>query len=171
MSLSIRHATKEDAVLIADISRQTFHDTFAADNKKEDMDKFLAEQFTRGKLILEVGESQNHFLLAYNDDEVAGYAKLRESKPPESLGNFKALEIARIYAMTHMIGKGVGRLLMQASIDLAREKGKEVIWLAAFENNHRAIEFYTKWGFEKFGDAHFLLGDDIQNDWLLRKFL
>ncbi len=171
MSLSIRHATKEDAVLIADISRQTFYDTFAADNKKADMDKFLDEQFTRGKLILEVGTSENQFFLAYYDDEVAGYAKLRESKPPASLGNYKALEIARIYSLTHMIGKGVGRLLMQASIDFAIEKGNEVIWLAVWENNQRAIEFYAKWGFEKFGDTHFLLGDDVQIDWLLRKFL
>jgi len=171
MSLSIRAATKEDAVLIADISRQTFYDSFAADNKQADMDKFLAEQFTRGKLILEVGASENDFFLAYYDDEVVGYAKLRESKPPAALGNFKALEIARLYSVIHMIGKGVGRLLMQASIDLAREKGNEVIWLAAWEKNHRAIEFYNKWGFEKFGDTHFLLGDDIQKDWLLRKFL
>ena len=55
MSLSIRYAGLEDAVLIADISHQTFYDTFAAANTRENMDKFLNEQFTKGKLMMEVG--------------------------------------------------------------------------------------------------------------------
>jgi hypothetical protein len=63
MSFSIREATIDDAVLIADISHQTFYDSFAADNTKEDMDKFLHEQFTRGKLMLEVGARDNTFFL------------------------------------------------------------------------------------------------------------
>ena len=44
-------AAKKDAELIADISRQTFYDTFAEHNTKEDMDKFMSEQFTRGRLM------------------------------------------------------------------------------------------------------------------------
>ena len=171
MSLSLRQATKQDAVLIADISRQTFYDTFAAYNTQEDMSKFLNEQFTRGKLMLEVGASENTFLLAYHDAEIAGYVKLRESKPPKSLQNNRALEIARIYSMTHMIGKGIGKLLMQASLDLAKAKEKETVWLGVWEKNQRAIEFYTKWGFEKFDETYFLLGDDMQRDWLMRKVL
>jgi len=171
MSLSIRYAIKEDAALIADISRQTFYETFAADNTKEDMDKFLGQQFTKGRLMLEVGSPENIFLLVYNDNEVAGYVKLRESKAPASLGNNNAMEIARIYAMGNMIGKGVGKVLMQASIDVAIEKNKEALWLGVWEKNQRAIDFYTKWGFEKFDETHFLLGNDVQRDWLMRKHL
>ena len=171
MNFSLHYATKQDAELIADISRQTFYETFAADNTKEDMDKFLREQFTRGKLMLEVGNPENIFLLVYNDDEVAGYVKLRESKAPASLGNNNAMEIARIYSMRNMIGKGVGKILMQACIDIAIEKRKETLWLGVWEKNQRAIDFYGKWGFEKFDETHFLLGNDVQRDWLMRKYL
>lgn len=171
MHFSIRHATKDDAVLIADISQRTFYETFAADNTKEDMDKFLNEQFTRGRLMLEVGAPENTFLLAYHDKEVAGYVKLRESQPPKSLGSNNALEIARIYAMKNMIGKGAGKVLMQSSIDIGKGKLKEVIWLGVWEKNQRAIDFYSKWGFEKFDETDFLLGSDIQRDWLMRKYL
>ena len=38
-----------------------------------------------------------------------------------------------------------------------------------WEKNYRAIEFYTKWGFEKFDDTDFLLGDEVQKDWLMKK--
>lgn len=169
MSIVIREATIEDAKLIADISHQTFYDTFAAYNRKEDMDKFLNQQFTKGKLIMEVGAKENTFLLAYNHNEIAGYVKLRDERVPLSLNNRNALEIARIYAMNNQIGKGVGSILMQACIDIAKQKNKELLWLGVWEKNRRAIQFYTRWGFEKFDETDFLLGDDVQKDWLMKK--
>jgi diamine N-acetyltransferase len=171
MSFSIRYATKKDDELIADISRQTFYETFAADNTKEDMDKFLKEQFTKGKLMLEVGATENTFLMAYYNGEIAGYIKLREARAPRSLGTTNAMEVARLYAMKHLIGKGAGKVLMQSGIEIAKEKNKEMIWLGVWEKNQRAIDFYTKWGFEKFDEADFLLGNDVQKDWLMRKHL
>jgi ribosomal protein S18 acetylase RimI-like enzyme len=170
MNLSIRYATTTDAALIADLSRQTFLDTFAPDNTKEDMDKFLSEQFTRGALLMEVGLKEHTFLLAYAGEEVAGYVKLRDGKkPPEIKGS--AIEIARLYAAKGFIGKGVGRLLMQACIDEATKKEIETIWLCVWEKNQRAINFYAAWGFQKFGECEFILGNDVQHDWMMRKEL
>ena len=169
MTLVIREATFADARLIADISRQTFYDTFAAYNSKADMDKFLNEQFTKGRLMLEVGAKDNTFLLAYDEKDIAGYVKLRNERVPISLGNINAIEIARLYAMTDRIGKGIGSLLMQSSINIAKEKNKEWLWLGVWEKNQRAIDFYLRWGFEKFDETDFLLGDDLQKDWLMKK--
>lgn len=169
MTLVIREATVEDARLIADISHQTFYETFAAYNSKEDMDKFLTQQFTKGKLILEVGGRGNIFLLAYENDAVAGYVKIRDERVPAGLGKVTALEVARLYAMTAQIGKGVGSFLMQSSIDVAKKLNKEWLWLGVWEKNQRAIDFYTKWGFEKFDETDFLLGDDLQRDWLMKR--
>ena len=59
MDIFLRKATKDDAILVAEISHSTFYETFAADNTREDMEKFLHEQFTRGKLMLEVGAPGN----------------------------------------------------------------------------------------------------------------
>lgn len=169
MHLTLRPATRKDATLVADISRQTFYDTFAADNTPENMAKFLNEQFTRGKLMLEVGSPENTFLMAYADDEIAGYLKLREGRKLPSLQSALSIEIARLYVVKDFIGKGVGKRLMQAAIDIANEKEKEMVWLGVWEYNHRAIAFYTAWGFEKFDEVDFLLGDDIQRDWLMKR--
>ena len=171
MNLSIRPATVQDATLIADLSRQTFYDTFAAQNTAANMKKFLNEQFTRGRLMIEVGRQGNTFLLAYYASQVAGYIKLRETQTPPALIGKANLEIARLYACKEYIGKGVGHHLMQASLDLGREKGKELAWLCVWEKNQRAIDFYTRWGFEKFGDIDFLLGDDLQNDWMMKRVI
>jgi ribosomal protein S18 acetylase RimI-like enzyme len=85
------------------------------------------------------------------------------------MGQGPAIEIVRLYAEQSAIGKGVGSALMRSVVDLGREKGKKWIWLGVWEHNHRAIAFYTKWGFEKFGDHPFILGSDTQTDWWMRK--
>jgi ribosomal protein S18 acetylase RimI-like enzyme len=169
MCVTVRLATKNDAELIADLSRQTFYDTFAVHNTRKDMDKFMNEQFTKEKLVAEVAAPGNIFLLAYDGDETAGYTRLRENNNPEMLRGKETLEIARIYATKNSIGKGVGKALMKKSIDIAKEMKKEIIWLGVWEKNHRAIAFYEQWGFEKFGEHPFILGNDEQTDWLMKK--
>ncbi|WP_276502176.1 GNAT family N-acetyltransferase [Terrimonas pollutisoli] len=167
--ISIRFATGGDAELIADMSRQTFYDTFASQNTVEDMNKFLNEQFTREALIQEVNTKDNIFLLAYDQEEPVGYARLRENNNPPSLGSANAIELARIYATSNSIGKGVGKALMEKCIGLAERGKKDFIWLGVWEKNQRAIDFYIRWGFEKFADHDFVLGNDVQKDWLMKK--
>lgn len=170
-AITIREALISDAELIADLSRETFYETFASQNTKEDMDQFLNEVFTRDELIKEVSASGNIFLLAYSDDAVAGYVRLREFNKPPSLGNVVTMEIARIYVVKEFIGKGVGAALMQESLDLSKKLNKDVAWLGVWEKNQRAIDFYIKWGFEKFDEHEFILGSDVQTDWLMKKEL
>ncbi len=167
--ITIRFASETDAELIADLSRQTFYESFAADNTKEDMDKFMNEQFTRQRLIEEVKEPWHIFFLAFISEEVVGCVKMREGSVPLDLVNRECIEIARIYSIQCTIGKGVGKKLMQTCHEVAIEKGKDTLWLGVWEKNQRAIDFYTKWGFEKFGEQKFILGDDVQTDWLMKK--
>lgn len=169
--ISIHIAEIKDAELIADLSRKTFYETFATQNTREDMEKFMNEQFTKTELMKEVGAPGNIFLLAKQGNEAVGYARMKESNNHEALENTNAIEIARLYVVNKAIGAGVGKILMQACIDKAIEMEKDVIWLGVWEKNTRAINFYTKWGFEKFHDHPFILGDDKQNDWLMKKNL
>ena len=92
-------ATESDAELVADLSRQTFYESFAGDNTKENMDKFMNEQFTKRKLINEVQQPWHLFFLAYIKDEPVGYVKLRDGSVPMQLDARSCLEIARIYSV------------------------------------------------------------------------
>ena len=167
----IRVANKNDAEVIADISRETFYDSFASYNTEENMNKFMNRQFTKEKLMAEVDTPGNIFLMAYINNELAGYVRMTENDNPKELGNADAMEIVRIYSVQKKIGKGVGKALMQYCIDIAKQKEKKLIWLGVWEHNKRAIAFYTKWGFEKFSEHIFLLGDEQQTDWMMKKML
>jgi diamine N-acetyltransferase len=171
MSVIVQYAAPADAEKIAVLSRQTFYDTFATFNTKEDMDKFMNESFSMEALINEVTQPLNIFLVAFMKEELVGYAKLTLSKNPPELGTTKAIEIGRLYAAQKTIGHGVGKALMQQCLQVAAEKGKEIIWLGVWEHNRRAIDFYTKFGYEKFGEHDFVLGNDVQTDWLMKKAL
>ena len=171
MSLIIRQAHSADSETIAALSRQAFYDTFATFNTKENMDKFMNESFSTERLMAEVGENGNTFILALLENELAGYAKITESKNPLELGDANAIEIARIYAVKNAIGKGVGKTLMEECLRVAMSRNKQLVWLGVWEHNERAISFYKKFGFEKFGEHDFILGNDVQKDWLMKKEL
>lgn len=164
----IKAATVVDALLIADLSRTTFYDTFVDSNTKEDMELFLKEQFSKEELTKEVGAEHNYFFLAYVDNILAGYVRMVETLGHTAFEDNPAIEIARLYAIKEMIGKGVGKALMEHCIAFAKQLNKEFIWLGVWEKNVRAISFYKKFGFEKFGEHPFLLGHDLQTDWEMK---
>jgi len=169
--VEIRQATREDAEMIADMSRRTFYETFAHQNTPEDIALYMDKQFTRESLMAEVGTPGNTFLVAWLDEQPVGYVRLLEHAPPSEIGEGTGIEIVRLYAEQSVIGKGIGRALMQSSIDLAREKGLQWIWLGVWEHNHRAIAFYTKCGFAFDGTKQFVLGSDLQTDLVMRREL
>jgi diamine N-acetyltransferase len=168
---TIRIATSEDAALIADLSRVTFYETFVGQNTQENMDKFMNEQFTRENLMKEVGAEHNIFLVAGLEGETVGYARLRDVPNPPELNGLTSIELARIYSVQSRIGKGVGSALMEKCIEVAAQQKKQVIWLGVWEKNQHAISFYERWGFEKFSEHEFILGDDVQTDWLMRRII
>ena len=157
--------------MIASLSRRTFQDAFAPFNTQANMQLFIENEFSSEKLIGQVSEPGNIFLLAYHGQEVAGYARLLVDGEIPEHKNIEGIEIARIYAEQKFIGKGIGSVLMQRSIDTGKKKNKKMIWLGVWEHNLAAIRFYEQWGFEKFGEHIFMLGKDVQTDWLMKKNL
>ena len=169
--VTTRFATTKDAAVLSEIGRKTFHETFAAVNKAEDMKMYLEKTFTTLQLTAEIEDRANTFMLALEGDVVAGYVKVREQKNAPGLNGEVGIEIEGIYVRKEYLGKKVGGLLMQQCLELAKQKGYALVWLGVWEHNTKAIAFYEKWGFEKFGSHPFLLGTDLQTDFLMKKYL
>ena len=112
-------------------------------------------------------DDKNIFLIAEVDNEPIGFAQLILESKEGFLRGIQCMEVRRIYASQEYIGKGVGKLLMQASIQEARRKGCDSLWLGVWERNPRAIAFYKKWGFNEVGTHIFYVGDDPQRDFIM----
>jgi ribosomal protein S18 acetylase RimI-like enzyme len=60
-------------------------------------------------------------------------------------------------------------LLMQHALNLAADLKVDWIWLGVWEKNPKAQKFYEQWGFERFSEHIFQMGEESQTDWLMKK--
>lgn len=169
--VTTRLATVNDVTMLVEIGRRTFYETFESVNTAEDMSMYLEKTFSPDRVKTEIEDPANTFLLAIQGDVVAGYAKLREKKDTPELNGEVGIEIERLYVRQEYHGKKVGGLLMRKCLQLAEKKNYTLVWLGVWEHNTKAIAFYEKWGFKKFGSHPFLLGTDLQTDLLMKKNL
>jgi ribosomal protein S18 acetylase RimI-like enzyme len=171
MPASLRRALPTDAPLLADMGARLFRAQFGADNTPEDMDAHLAASFSLAKIAAELADPAATFLLLQHESSPAGYAKLYAGAPPACVTHLDAIELARLYVETARIGQGLGAALMRACLDEARQQGYAALWLGVWQENPRAIAFYRRWGFEAVGTQEFVLGSDVQTDWVMARLI
>ena len=150
------------------IGRATFSETFSSGNTAKDMEQYLREQFTTEKLTAELTHAESHFYFAEMDARVIGYLKVNFGHAQTDLRDERAMEIERIYVLNAYQSQGVGRLLHDKAIAIAKDAGAPYVWLGVWEHNPKAIAFYRKNGFVEFDKHLFTLGSDEQTDILMR---
>ena len=172
---SIRLATPDDASALAAAASIFFRDTFGAANRPEDMADYLAHAFSETRQRAELTESSARVSIATATDAgIVGYVHVRlGAQPPadSSAPPGRSAEIARLYADRRWHGRGLGAALMAAAVASAVEWGAELLWLAVWEQNPRAIAFYAKHGFVDVGRQEFQLGADRQRDRVMARRL
>ena len=158
----------KDIEQLQKIGRQTFLETFAESNTKENMKTYLEEGFSNEKLATELADNDSEFYFAMLKNEVIGYLKLNFGKSQTELKDNRALEIERIYVSKEFHGKSVGQILYDKAIQIAEKKNADYVWLGVWEENPRAISFYKKNGFIEFDKHIFMLGNDKQTDIMMK---
>ncbi len=160
----IRRAVEDDAALLSRMAHKTFLDTFAAQNRIEDIEKHAAKAYSPDMQLSELRDESKVYLIAEVDGEAAGFAMVGEPES-ESCRAFPApVELFRFYVDRNWHGAGVAQEMMQVVEDLARSMGGRTLCLGVWEHNARAIRFYGKMGFRDTGSQPYLLGDDLQTD-------
>jgi predicted N-acetyltransferase YhbS len=171
MNLHLRTATTEDAETLAQIARQSFHEAFAEHpaNNPDDLKLYMNEAFSVETIRGELEDKDVVYFVAESETEAVGYAKLKCNSTEEGISGTNPIELCRIYSLDRYIGKGIGKALMLKCLDFAKDTGHDTIWLGVWEYNHKAQQFYTRFGFEKCGEHVFQLGRDPQTDWLMER--
>ena len=166
--MKIRKINIDDLETLRNLSIQTFKETFEEVNTEEDMKKYLDENLSIEKLKSELENPNSEFYFAENNDEILGYLKLNFKDAQTEKLEENHFEIERIYVLKAFLGQKIGQILFDKAIEIGREKNLEYVWLGVWEENHRAIRFYEKNGFEIFGKHDFVLGEDVQTDLLMK---
>ena len=165
--IRIRRGAAADAPALAAFAARTFHETFAADNRPEDMAAHLASSFGVAQQARELADPDTATLLACRGDTLVAYAQVRRKRPPPCVTQARPVEVQRFYVDRPAHGTGVAQTLMAAARRAARAFGGEHLWLGVWERNPRAIAFYAKAGFRDVGSTVFQVGPDRQTDRVL----
>lgn len=166
--IEIRLATIIDLETLRKLSIQTFTETFESVNTAENLANYIEKSFNKKQLTTEMLNFNSAFYIAYSNEEPIGYIKINSNEAQTEPIDINALEIHRIYVLNPFYGKSIGQLLLQKAIDIARNNNSSMIWLGVWEENKRALQFYNKHGFVIFDKHIFRLGNDEQNDLLMK---
>jgi ribosomal protein S18 acetylase RimI-like enzyme len=167
----VRRAAIAEAGLLAELATKTFYNTYAAENKPEDLRAYAAVAFSTEKLRAELADARNIFLVAEVDGALVGYAQLLVGETPASVSGSVPVELARLYASQEWHGRGVGEALMRVCVEEALLAGYRTMWLGVWKPNIRAQAFYRKWDFAVVGERAFWPGSDILTDWIMERRL
>ena len=157
-TIKIKKAVTADLETLKQIGRQTFYESFSADNTEKDMQEYLDENFSTEKLTNELNNPYSSFYIALANNQTIGYLKINTGDAQTELKNIQALEIERIYISKEFQGKQIGKLLFDKALQLAKEIHAPYLWLGVWEKNTKAIQFYKKNGLVEFDKHMFKLG-------------
>ena len=167
--MQIIPATRLHAKSLSRFSAQAFYDAYAYANTPEDMQQYIDEHFTEEEIKKELATKNTFIFLAMEGETILGYVKLGTATSPAQLQGKPVIEIERFYVDKKMQSKKIGAALMEFLLAFARSQGKQIVWLGVWKKNPRAVAFYEREGFKKFGETIFTLGRDMQQDFLMMR--
>lgn len=171
--INIKRADNSDAQLLSDLSNATFIETYRECAPDEDLMKFMDATYNEQVITEELENENDFYFIAYINNFPAGYMRLAEDPEQYPITEkHKAIHLKRIYVLKDYHSKKIGAALMSFALQLALEKGYELLWLGVWEHNEKAKMFYKRWGFEDRNLPHtFYVGDSSHTDYWLLKFI
>lgn len=132
------------------------------------MEAYIQKSFSSEQVEKELTNPDSRFFFAMKEDKEIGYLKLNKEQAQTDKKFSSALEIERIYVQSSHQGLKIGQQLFDFAMDIANQENYKVVWLGVWDQNEKAIRFYTKNGFKICGSHEFLLGTDKQTDILMK---
>ena len=158
-----RIAGTSDASSLAEAAAALFMEAYAEQIPDHEMAAYVAEHYNENQQQLEWANPAMVVVVAEVGAEIVGFTQLFQNPGSVAVSDAE-IELRRIYLAAVWHGKGVARELLRETALAARQYSGSKIWLAVWEENVRAIRFYTKVGFRPVGVREFQIGSLIQSD-------
>ena len=166
VNVTYRTAGPDDGSAIDQVFRASFVDTFARLYRPQDLESFLGK-FTAEAWRRELEDERFTFRLAEADGQPIGFVKLGPPELPVERDG-PAIELRQLYVLTEWRGAGAARELMDWALDEARAQGAAELFLTVYKDNHRARRFYDRYGFVDVGPYAFMVGEQADEDIIMK---
>lgn len=159
MSITIRKIQKTDNAQLAKIIRSCFHDFQVATEGTVYVDPTTDDLF-------QLFQPENSVLfVAEIEEKLCGCCGIY---PTEGLPE-NCAELVKFYLHKDFRGSGIGRKLMEASINFAKETGYKSIYIESLPEFSTAVSIYEKQGFEFLEKPMENSGHSGCNLWMLKQ--
>jgi predicted N-acetyltransferase YhbS len=169
MSIVYRDAMRGDGEALDHLFDSVFVGTFGHLYRPEDLDSFLTS-YGVTDWEKDIADPECAFRIAETGGQVVGYVKLAPVTIPVETDR-PAILLEQMYVMKEHHGAGIAAALMDWAFEEARRRGAEEIYLTVFTDNPRARRFYERCGFEAVGRYAFMVGNQADEDIIMRKRL
>ena len=165
--LRLVDARVADADALSAAGQRLFTQAYGPHSEPDDLAVHVDRYFGPDSVAAELQEPDVTYTMAFDDDAIAGFIKLRRGPSPEAIPAADAVEVQQLYVDAERQRKGVGRALMNRAVAVAREEGRTGLWLSVWQDADWATAFYRAYGFRAVGTADFWLGTTRYIDFLM----
>lgn len=170
--LILRPAVQADAPALAALGREAFVTKFGHLYRTEDLVPFLEKVYAPAAVAAEIADPQRLYRLADWDGRLAGYCKLGLACGwAQYAQGQRAIELKQLYTDAALTGQGIGAALMEWALDEAKARGADEMQLSVWSGNQGAQKFYARYGFTKVADVTFLVGEQVDEEFLFARML
>jgi len=162
-TLSIRPAEERDAGLLADLGARTFSDAYSCTLSAEDLDDYLRKAFSPEQMLEDIADPNVLLLLGLISNTLCAYIKLQPTPTRQCIRGANPIELLRLYVLPGWKGRRIGTALLDVALKAVRDKAYETCWLKVWDENTKAIDFYTNKGFAIAGNEPYPVGSTSRN--------
>ena len=162
-----------DAPVLSHLGRETFEDTFVRGYRMpyspDDVSVFVEETYGLPVTAAILADPDHAFWLAERDGEAIGYALAGPCTLPYPEVGPEDGELKRLYLRREAQNGGAGSALFRTALEWLEQEGPRRIWIGVWSGNLGAQRFYTRHGFEFFGEHTFPVGRTLDREFAMRR--
>jgi len=154
---SIIKATEGDVQLLVELGKITFIESHGTSAAPGEITHYINEKYNSEVIRQELTDPKNIYYIIYHNKQPAGFSKIILNVPYHGISKQNVTKLERLYLLKEFYGLQLGNELFHFNLELSRNEDQAGMWLYVWKENHRAIIFYEKLGFNIIGDGDFRL--------------
>ncbi|NDW09378.1 GNAT family N-acetyltransferase [Dysgonomonas sp. 520] len=157
----------EHIPIIQDIANKTWHITYGNILTKE-QSEYMLDMMYSDKSLLEQMQNGQHFFLAKSPytGNIMGFVSYEFNYKGQN-----KTKLHKLYVLPESQGSGLGKILINAVVEKAREHNSSAVSLNMNRNN-KALDFYKRMGFEIAGEEDINIGNGyLMEDYIFEKVI
>lgn len=165
----LRDAVPEDAAALARLGRESFCHAFEHLYRAEDLQPFLEQVYSEEAVAGEIADPGIRHQLTEDapGTGISAFIKVNYESPYSEHSTARnPLCLGQLYTDPARTGQGLGAVLMDWCLDLARDRGCDAVQLSVYSDNPGAQRFYQRYGFAKIADIGFWVGEQRDHEFL-----